>query len=138
MTRSRIILCIDDEPIRYHRIARDLKRLADLTVVVTCRMEDVVFYTTNDSYEICGVCLDHDMPFGNGVAFAQTFFTERSIPVAIVSQNFDGARNIQKVLQEYETPCILLPMRDDDAWNRNVIDYFVRHIHIKKTLLGGL
>jgi len=101
-----LILCIDDEPIRY----RKLRRLTfdhGMVVVTTCRLEDVEEYFRSQD-EIVGICLDHDMPTRTGEDFAY-ILREKNFPVVVTSMNETGARKICSVLSEYETPNIYLP-----------------------------
>jgi DNA-binding response OmpR family regulator len=108
---QKIILCIDDSPERYGNLAKFVSHRG-ITVIVTCRMEEVIFYTDSDCsdcYEIIGVCLDHDMPFQDGMYFAINHLREKSWPVAITSMNPSGAENMFQELSSYETPCTKIP-----------------------------
>lgn len=117
-----IILCIDDMPIRYRR----LRRLCKNTVIVTtCRMEDVIEYLRG-SNQIYGVALDHDMPFQDGLWFANNYFRELNIPVVVTSLNSLGARDIMLCLQAYETPCLELPC-DASGWETQALKFFRKH-----------
>jgi len=102
---TNIILCIDDEPIRY----RELRKMAhdrDIVVVTTCRWSDFNEYIKGPD-TILGVCLDHDMPT-RGTAFAAEL-REYNYPVAITSLNPTGAETMKGMLDEFETPVMLLP-----------------------------
>lgn len=120
----KIILCIDDMPQRYTNLAFRLGA-ADkpITVVVTCRMEDVRFYTENKCYEIIGVCLDHDMPFQDGMYFAIHYLREHNWPVAITSANPFGAEDIFKELDYCDTPCKKIPVTDRN-FTPQLMEYF--------------
>lgn len=114
---NKIVLCIDDEPIRYREL-RNLLAKDGIVVVTTCRLED--FFQYMDSpYEIVGVCLDHDMPFQSGMYFAGVL-RQHNYPVVITSLNNNGAKNISYHLDEYETPNIILPCTKE-AWEHEAI-----------------
>lgn len=117
-----MLLCIDDEPIRYIRLANHLREINSRTVVaVTCKIDEVNFYLK--TADVIGVCLDHDMPV-RGTSFAQHFFTERNIPVMIVSHNPGGALKIMDILNEFGTPNIYCPVKDTKSWLDSVIRFF--------------
>ena len=129
---SNIILCIDDEPIRYAKLAKHLASdtndslAPEITVVVTHKLQDVHFYLNlPDVYRIVGVCLDCDMPNSEqGFYYASHILNERSIPVVIASHNPGEATKCHEALNEYATPNMILPASDDDDWVRFVVDFF--------------
>lgn len=130
---SLVILCIDDMPIRYHRLA-DVAKDHDVMVLVTCRLEDVNFYLSQkDLYQIIGICLDHDMPNLNGDYYAKNIFSEKNIPVVISSHNPDGALKIEEYLNDYETPNILLPSEDSESWAKFAMAFFIHHRQKNRT-----
>jgi hypothetical protein len=92
-----------------------------IVTVTTCRLEDVQGYLRGPDV-IVGVCLDHDMPFQDGVYFA-TMLREKSYPVAITSMNPDGAENIQRILNEYETRNRYTPCTGRD-WEADALAFF--------------
>lgn len=118
----RYILCIDDEPSRYDRLARSVPN--DVVVLVTCRLEEVKFYLYTYRADIIGVCLDHDMPFADGQYFASHVLNELSIPVAVVSQNPMGAAKIIDILEEWATPTRALPAAHREEWVRDIKTFF--------------
>lgn len=117
-----MILCIDDMPMRYLELAQLLQNEYGITTVVTCRMEEVKFYL--EIYKVIGVCLDHDMPFQNGLCFAETFLAERNIPVLITSQNPGGSAHIKYTLDEYEVRNLTLPYLHDGQWLQQALRFF--------------
>lgn len=118
-----MILCIDDEPRRYVRLAHHLRDgRYDQSVVVTCRAEEVKFYFRTAT--VIGVCLDFDMPFGSGESFARQFLTERNTPVVISSHNPSGAMRIMDLLTEFDTPNLYRPVKDHDSWVLDVVKFF--------------
>lgn len=119
----KIILCVDDTPVRYNRLAA-LAAERGFVVVVTCRFEDVKFYLDNDCYDPIGVCLDHDMPNYDGTSFAREFFMERNIPVVISSHNPGGSEKIAAVLDTYLTPYCYAPAKNRDYWVQEVLNFF--------------
>ena len=94
------LLCIDDEPIRFNKLAS----AADC--FVTDRPEVVEFYL--NAYDFDAVLLDHDMPLWTGVEVARLHLIERGIPVIVHSANNVGADNIMLLLEEYAVPCYRL------------------------------
>lgn len=120
----RIILCIDDEPVRFRKLNALLasnQATADIRCVFSCRLEDVIEYLSGP-YNIYGVCLDHDMPKQKGTFFAG-ILREKNYPVAIVSLNPDGAKAISYLLKEYETPHEEIPCTDA-AFEARVLSFF--------------
>ena len=91
------LLCIDDEPIRFVKLAKTEDRY------VTDRPEVVEFYLK--AYDFDAVLLDHDMPLWTGLDVARLHLIERGIPVIVHSANDVGARNIMLLLEEYAVPC---------------------------------
>lgn len=102
--KMNIILCIDDAPIRY----QDIK--CDWAVLVTlCRIEDYRFWIQrhmDNHCKIVGVMLDHDMPFQNGVWFAEQIRDDLQVPVALTSNNKSGRDAMHDLLNDYELPVI--------------------------------
>lgn len=107
----RFVLAIDDIPFRYWRLARTLAKL-DIGLVVTCRMEEVRFYLNEAHYSICGVLLDHDMPFQDGMYFVDAWLKERSMPVVVSSHNQPAAERLRATLEEWAVPVICAPAVD--------------------------
>ena len=116
-----IILCIDDQPIRYRELSRAAAQ-AGIVVVTTCRLEDVEEYLQGP-HCILGVCLDHDMPFQDGKFFAKKL-GEYNYPVAVTSLNPDGAEEIVQILDEYETPYEAIPATDTE-FAAKIVKFFV-------------
>lgn len=114
-----MILCIDDDPIRYEKLVK----ATDYQVVVTCRQVDVRFYLNNYGDKIIGICLDHDMPFENGMWYAD-LLTAYSIPIVIVSHNPDAARAMAFKLDDFDVPQTRLAARDDIDWAEAVMYFF--------------
>ena len=117
---GQIILCIDDQPIRYRKLRKMVQKY-DYVVVTTCRLEDVQEYLRG-SDTIVGVCLDHDMPFQDGVYFAE-LLREKGYPIAVTSMNPDGAKVIGHILDEYETPNLILPC-SVSGWENKAINFW--------------
>lgn len=107
----KFVLAIDDTPGRYWRLARTLAKL-DIGLLVTCRMEEVRFYLDEAHYPICGVLLDHDMPFQDGTYFADVWLKERSLPVVVSSHNQPAAERLRATLEEWAVPTICAPAVD--------------------------
>lgn len=120
----RVVLCIDDEPIRYRNLAKQLPN--DIVLITTHSLQDVKFYLELPQlYQIVGICLDCDMPNGpQGFYYASHILNEKNIPVVIASQNSSEALKCHEILDEYATPNILLPVMDDEGWIKMVIDFF--------------
>lgn len=114
-----IILCIDDQPIRY----RTLQRSTFYPVVTTCRMEDFQEILLSPN-EIHGICLDHDMPFQDGMWFA-TVLSAYNHRVVITSMNPQGAQTISNHFKEYETPHLILPC-STKGWETRALKFFNR------------
>ena len=94
---AKIVLCIDDQPIRFCTLRQKLNKIdPDIAVVVTCRIDDFFWYI-NSPDKILGVCLDHDMPYKEGPFFAEQL-GEFNYPVAIVSQNPSGVATLEATL----------------------------------------
>lgn len=106
-----IILCIDDEPIRYRALRQEAHKHG-LVVVTTCRLPDVQEYLQGPDY-IYGVCLDHDMPYVSGRYFAG-ILKEHNYPIVVTSLNPDGVRNICNDLEEYWVSHVAIPATDPD------------------------
>ena len=126
----RVLLCVDDEPIRYEKLASKLKSL-DILLVVTHIPRHVDFYIEHYRYEIIAVCLDHDMPINDGVEFANRVFCELGFKVLIVSGNPEGAKNIKKVLDDFFTPNQIVPATMKN-WEDAIIDEvksLMQHTH---------
>lgn len=122
---SAILLCIDDEPNRYQRLARLLPD--DITLVVTHQIQDVMFYLDQpEVYTVAGVCLDCDMPNSpQGLYYATHILNEKNIPVVISSHNPGEALKCHEMLNDYATPNIVLPVCDDDGWAQVVINFIL-------------
>jgi hypothetical protein len=104
MDNQKIILCIDDMPIRYQDIRCDWAVL-----ITTCRMEDYRFLVNRHKaglVRIVGVMLDHDMPFQDGVWYADKIREDLHVPVALTSNNRNGRDHMFALLEEYEVPVI--------------------------------
>lgn len=117
---ANLILCIDDQPIRYKRL-----NPPGAVIVVTCRLEDVNFYIDRHKAsidKIKGVMLDHDMPFLSGQVFARIIREEIHVPVALTSNNASGRKAMRDILEEYEVPVI-----DADcswpSWDKIALDF---------------
>ena len=123
----KTILCIDDDPIRYTRFN---KTYLDVQVIVTCRLEEVRFYLEGcRTYNIIGICLDHDMPYVTGDYFARYLLNDYpDIPVVITSNNLPGAETIESILlcqagRTRET-VVRSPANTREEWPIKVINYF--------------
>ena len=124
MTRQKIILCIDDMPIRYRDIRCDWAVL-----VTTCRMEDYIFQVqrhTAGLIQIVGVMLDHDMPFQDGVWFAGKIREDLHVPVALTSNNRNGRDHMFALLEEYEVPVIHCDCTWN-GWDVQAMDFIASH-----------
>lgn len=129
----KFVLAIDDMPNRYWRLARTLSKF-DIGLLVTCRMEEVRFYLCEANYQICGVLLDHDMPFQDGMYFVDAWLKERSAPVVVSSHNHPAAERLRAVLEEWAVSVICAPSADpghDDhglksyaPWENMVLSHF--------------
>ena len=107
------ILFIDDEPIRAWPLAQKGHH-----VRVAHGFEQVHFYLQQcPGYRPDVICLDHDMPMMNGYHVAQSFLIARSIPVMIHSTNEAGAKDIERLLQEYAVPCERAPIHEASPEN---------------------
>lgn len=118
----KFVLAIDDEPRRYWRLARTLAKF-DIGLVVTCRMEEVRFYLCEANYQICGVLLDHDMPFQDGAYFVDSWLRERSIPVVVSSHNQPAAERLRATLDEWAVPVICAPAVEPGHSRRDLEPY---------------
>jgi len=110
-------LCIDDEPIRFDKLAKT----ADC--FVTDRPEVVEFYLK--AYDFDAVLLDHDMPLWTGVEVARLHLIERGIPVIVHSANDVGANNIMLLLREYAVPCYRLSVLETN-WEARLQNAILR------------
>lgn len=117
---SHLVLCIDDEPIRYRKL-RKMVAETPMVLVTTCRHEDVNEYLQGP-HQIVGVCLDHDMPQVSGAYFAG-ILREKNIPIVITSLNPEGARHIKFLLDEYETPNMILPCTTE-GWEDRAVKFW--------------
>lgn len=101
-----IILCIDDDPLRYHELAKLVAPRYLVLVHYDPEMVDIAleFYRGR----IVGVCLDHDMPTMNGQDMAKHYLIDKTLRVAITSANHVGARKIEEILRDYEVECLRL------------------------------
>ncbi len=117
-----IVLCIDNDPCRYNTMAQQ----QDLTCLVTCRLEEVIYYLKHYGDRILGICLDHDMPFQNGMYFAQHVLMAYQHPVVVVTNNTAKGPIMCDVLAEYETPCEYNPASARMGWTGEVLLYFRR------------
>ncbi len=124
-----IILCIDDVPTRYINLA-SAALARGVVAVVTCREEEVDFYLKY--HYVFGICLDHDMPFQNGLTIAQKFLIERSIPVAIVSHNPPGVKSIADILNDYEVENIISPAQNSIGWAESIVNWFETKFKIRR------
>jgi DNA-binding NarL/FixJ family response regulator len=119
------ILAIDDEPIRYHKLA-ELARERGINLVVTCQQAEYEFYTECRAYRIVGVCLDHDMPFQNGEHFAKDL-AMYGYPVVVVSNNHGAAARCRDILEEGATPVTVAPASTDSWWPERILEWFAKH-----------
>jgi hypothetical protein len=94
----KVILAIDDTPVRYVRVAKELAS-AEIALLVTWEPEVVRFYLR--TYKPMGILLDHDMPIQNGNWFAENLLKEYSHPVLVVSHNPTGAQRIKATLDDW-------------------------------------
>jgi hypothetical protein len=119
---SGIILCIDDQPVRYHSFRDSILKInPNIFTVVTCRPDEFFWYITGP-YKILGICLDHDMPYKEGTFFAEQL-GEFNYPVAIVSQNPSGVVMIQAILDEWGVPNKITNCAWKN-WESLAIDFF--------------
>lgn len=107
------LLCIDDEPIRFSKLAK----LADC--YVTDQPAVVAFYL--NAYSFDAVLLDHDMPLWTGLDVANAHLIERGTPVIVHSANDVGANNIMLLLQDWAVPCFRWNILEDN-WESSILD----------------
>lgn len=115
-----IILCIDDEPDRYHSLSDSFK---DGIVLVTDCPATFEFYLGHYRSRILGICLDHDMRFKPGTWFANRLINE-SFPVAITSVNTPFAAIMAEKLYYAGIDRVLLPFGSSDDWAYLILDFF--------------
>jgi CheY-like chemotaxis protein len=122
-TQKQIYLAIDDDPIRYYKLSQQLYH----PLMVTCRHSELRYYM--DNYSVQGILIDHDMPFGNGMMFANKLAEcySSKIPVIVTSHNPEGAEKIEELLVEYGFVCKRKPAVDSDAWVSTVIKFLHHH-----------
>jgi DNA-binding response OmpR family regulator len=101
----KILLAIDDDPARYRFLSEKLLK-HDIIVAVVQNPEAAEILL--DSKKVLCVMLDHDMPEWNGQYYAREILGPRSIPVCVSSANNVGAREISKILEEFEVPHTLI------------------------------
>lgn len=121
----RIILAVDDMPTRYGTFMRHCAQ-EDILLVVSDHPEYINMLLRNTpSGQILGICLDHDMPGRDAREIARESLVNYSIPVAIVSTNPDGSRDLSEILTEYAVPnARLLAGIGSSDWVERVIEYF--------------
>lgn len=124
-----IILCIDDDPGRYNQLAKR----EDITCVVTCRLEEVNWYLELYAKRLLGICLDHDMPFQNGMYFTQHVLFELMHPVLIVSHNSVEVPKMADVLMEWCVPFEISAAEQTPQWAERALVYFRSHYGIQHT-----
>ena len=112
------LLCIDDEPIRFDKLAKKHD------CFVTDQPKVVKFYL--NAYRFAAVLLDHDMPFWSGLDAARIHLVERGIPVIVHSANDIGANNIMLLLQDWSVPCFRFSVLER-KWSES-IEGHIRHI----------
>ena len=118
------ILCIDDEPCRYDRFyPMALHRGLDVVISHDPTLLQLYFAHPLPGSELVGVCLDHDMPLADGHALARSFLIERGVPVAVVSTNEAGRNRIARLLEEYDTPCSIIPATVQ-GWEQHALTLF--------------
>lgn len=124
MDVQKVIICVDDMPVRYVNIRCDWAVL-----VTTCRMEDYRFLVNRHKaglIKIVGVMLDHDMPFQDGVWFADQIRSDLHVPVALTSNNKNGRDNMYALFEEYEVPVIHCDCTWPN-WETQAMDFIASH-----------
>jgi hypothetical protein len=120
----RRILCFDDDITRYARFYK-LALAQGILLQVTCDPDYVmlVLSTKSDSSPLIGICQDHDMPGVDTLKIVESHICPYNYPVAIVSSNPVGAKNIQDLLGAYCVRNKYIPtMRD--KWEDQVLSFF--------------
>lgn len=123
---TRVILCIDDSPIRFgimYRMAA--QRGVQLIVTEDPEFISMVLLRPVDGVQIVGVCLDHDMPGRDASRIARDSLCEKSFPVAVVSSNRDGADKLSQLLTEFAVPNEKIPAGIGGVdWVERVFEFF--------------
>lgn len=120
------ILCIDDEPDRYRRLAA-LADEAGLFVAHAESRQQIETYLATQRARIVGICLDHDMCGLTGLEVAERILCEFSIPVVVTSANGVGATNIEATLSDYEVPVRKMPVTRE-GWEDEAVRWFRAHV----------
>jgi len=110
------ILFIDDMPLRANGLFK-----AGHEVFLAHGPEMVKIYLDQLTLDL--VCLDHDMPLGDGMQIAHTFLIERNIPVMVHSANTSAAARLGALLTEYGVPNMVYSILHDDF--EKVVDNFL-------------
>jgi CheY-like chemotaxis protein len=112
----RILLAIDDDPLRYQYLSR---LLAKHDVVVAVVQNPDAADMLLDSKAVFAVMLDHDMPGWTGQHYAREVLGPRNIPVCISSANPAGARACSDILNEFAVPHTVISVVEtaaDERW----------------------
>lgn len=120
----KIVLAIDDSWSRYETLYQILAA-QDIALIVTDNPDYIEIVMTGPG--VVGVCLDHDMPGRDPFRITQESLCPRSVPVVIVSTNYDGARRLNDLLTEYGVPAWRCPAGSLE-WAPRVRDYFLTSI----------
>lgn len=122
----RRILCIDDSPIRF-RVFYMMAAKSGIQLIITedpLLVRFVLDYPVQDS-PLIGICLDHDMPGRDAKKIATELLGPLNIPVAIVSNNYDGARVLGHILDEFAVPNRAFPASTGGPeWVASILEWF--------------
>lgn len=98
---SQIILCITDQPEKFSQL-RKIACAKNLIVITSCRIYHVLEYLRGP-YNIVGIALDFEMPFGTGVMFVRHLKEENvSIPIVITEKDKYGIQRVKDSLKQVE------------------------------------
>lgn len=112
----RILMAIDDDPLRYQHLA-DLLLRHDVVVAVV-QNPDAADMLLN-SGTVFAVMLDHDMPGWTGQHYAREVLAHRMVPVCVSSANHGGAKEIANILREFAVPHTIISVTEtaaDERW----------------------
>ena len=120
------ILCIDDSPMRFRVFYLKASKLG-IQLLITDHPDTVRWvldYPVLDA-PLIGICLDHDMPGRDARKMAVELLGPWNIPVAIVSNNYDGARILGHILDEFAVPNRAFPASTGGPeWVDSILEWF--------------
>jgi hypothetical protein len=119
-----IILCIDDSVSRYGKMYR-VAALRGIVLIITDNVNYIETVLENKpvaGIPLIGVCLDYDIPGVKTKEITHELLCHLTVPVAVVSNNHSGCKELSAILDGYEVKNHIMPAGCFD-WEERVLNW---------------